>query len=86
MKKFFILIKTLTQRPPSGTLYFKNSRVTHRPAMRSDIKLTHALKTQGGTVSKRADFPSTNKEHLPLLSVLIETNGCVDTGEKLGVK
>ena len=22
----------------------------------------------------------------PLLSVLIETNGCVDTGEKLGVK
>lgn len=54
--------------------------------MWTHIKLTHTLKTQGGSVSKTADFPSTNKEHLSLLSVLIETNGCVDMGEKLGVK
>lgn len=52
--------------------------------MCSHIRLTHALKTQGGTPPKKADFPSANKEHLPLSLVLIETNGWVDTGEKLG--
>lgn len=77
---------TRTQKKqPSGTFYLKNSWLPHQLGdVPPHTKLTHALKTQCGTVSKGTDFPFTNREHPRLLSVLIETNGCVDTGEKLG--
>lgn len=88
VKKFLIqgagLIKAYSCKDPEETAF--RDVFKEQLALYLHIKLTHALKTQDGSVSKTTDFPSTNKEHLPLLSVLIETNGCIDTGEKLGVK
>lgn len=68
------LIKTYLRKDPNETAF--------RDVLLEE--LPHRLGDVTRAVSKGTNFPITKREPPRLMSLLIETNGCVDTGEKLG--